>query len=137
MLTAMVVGWKLGGRVEFAPGVVLAVALPFMGVLGAWPLSGLLLSAGLYWFLRGAIQPGALRQHLVLAGRIALTLSAPTVAAGIFEESANQVAASVLAFIGAAVLQQEPTHSCWEGESGSWHRGPRSQRSAVPGWLGY
>lgn len=106
MLTAMVVGWKVGGRVEFAPGVVLAVALPFMGVLGAWPLSGLLLSAGLYSFLRGAIQPDALRQHLVLAGRIALTLSAPAVAAGIFEESANQVAASVLAFIGAAVLQQ-------------------------------
>ncbi|MCR1162681.1 hypothetical protein NEK97_14550 [Paenarthrobacter sp. UW852] len=106
MLTAMVVGWKAGGRVEFAPGVVVAVALPFMGVLGSWALSGLLISAGLYWFLRGAIQPRAFREHLVLAGRIALTLGAPAVAAGIFEESDNRVAASVLAFVGAAVLQQ-------------------------------
>ncbi|MGF6833214.1 hypothetical protein QF015_001383 [Paenarthrobacter sp. TE4293] len=106
MLTTMVAGWKLGHGTEFAPGAVLAASLPFMGMLGAWPVAVLLGSAGVYWFLRAAVRPAALRHQLVLVGRMALTLAAPVVAAGIFEESPDRIRFSLVALVAAAALQQ-------------------------------
>ncbi|WGM19321.1 hypothetical protein QEH68_14980 [Paenarthrobacter sp. OM7] len=106
MVTAMVVGWKLGHGTEFAPGVVLAVSLPFMGLLGAWPVSALLASAALYWSVRAAAHPASFRQPLVLAARIAVTVAAPTAAAGVFAESPDRIALSLVALVAAAGVQQ-------------------------------
>ncbi|MCP1414981.1 hypothetical protein [Paenarthrobacter sp. A20] len=105
MLTAMVVGWKLGHGTEFAAGVVLAVCLPFMGLLGAWPVSALLASAGLFWFLLAAVRPASFRLQLILAGRIALTAAVPAMVAGIFEENPDRIALSLAALLAAAVVQ--------------------------------
>ncbi|MGJ3189037.1 hypothetical protein [Paenarthrobacter sp. FR1] len=106
MLTAMVVGWKLGMGSEFAPAAVLGVALPVVGLLGSWPVSILLASSAVYWGLRATIQPSAHRQHLILAGRIALTLAAPAVAAGVFEGSQQRAVLSLVALVASAVVQQ-------------------------------
>lgn len=106
LATAMAVGWKLGGGVEFAPGVVAAAALPFMGPLGAWPVAVMVGATGLYWFLRAGVRPGTRRPLLVLAGRIFLTLAVPAATAGFLEDAPHRVAFSVVAFIGAAALQQ-------------------------------
>ncbi|WP_159706968.1 hypothetical protein [Arthrobacter sp. 18067] len=106
MVTAMVVGWKLAHGTEFAPGVVLAVSVPFTGLLGAWPVSALLATTGLYWFLLAVVRPASLRSQLVVAGRIALTAAVPAVAAGIFEKSPDRIAFSLVALVAAAVIQQ-------------------------------
>ncbi|MFJ6453635.1 hypothetical protein [Paenarthrobacter sp. NPDC091669] len=106
MVTAMVVGWKLGSGTEFAPGVVLAVSLPFMGLLGAWPVSALLASTALYWSVRAAAHPAAFRQPLVLAARISVTAAVPTAAAGVFAENPDRIAISVVALVAAAAVQQ-------------------------------
>ncbi|WP_311213684.1 MULTISPECIES: hypothetical protein [unclassified Arthrobacter] len=116
MVTAMVVGWKLGHGTEFAPGVVLAVSLPFMGLLGAWPVSGLLASAALYWSVRAAAHPVAFRQPLVLAARIAVTAAVPTAAAGVFVDSPDRIAISLVALVAAAGVQQ--LVSAWLQRSG-------------------
>ncbi|ASN21161.1 hypothetical protein [Arthrobacter sp. YN] len=106
MVTAMVVGWKLGNGTEFAPGVVLAVSLPLMGLLGAWPVSALLASTALYWSVRAAVHPAAFRQPLVLAARIAVTAAVPTAVAGVFADNPDRIALSLVALVAAAAVQQ-------------------------------
>lgn len=106
MLTAMVAGWKLGMGMEFAPAAVLGMGLPFAGLLGSWPVSLLIASAGLYWCLGAMIQPGARRQQLILAGRVALTFAVPAVASGVFEDSQDRAAFSLVALVAAAGVQQ-------------------------------
>ncbi|MET3901606.1 hypothetical protein [Paenarthrobacter sp. 4246] len=106
MVTAMVVGWTLGNGTEFAPGVVLAVSLPFMGLLDAWPMSALLASTALYWSVRAAAHPAAFRQPLVLAARIAVTAAVPTAAAGVFAESPDRIAIALVALVAAAAVQE-------------------------------
>ncbi|MFE4197524.1 hypothetical protein ACFRJ9_16800 [Paenarthrobacter sp. NPDC056912] len=106
MLTAMAVGWKLAHGTEFAPAAVLVVGIPFAGLLGMVPISVLLTSAGLYWFLRAAVQPGDYRQQLVLAGRLALTLAVPAIVASALEESPDRATYSLVALVAAAGVQQ-------------------------------
>ncbi len=106
MVTAMLVGWKLGAGTEFAPAVVLTVALPFMGLLGAWPVSALLASAALYWSVRAAVHPVSFRPVLVLAARTAATAAVPIAVAGIFPDSPDRIAVSLVALVAAAAAQQ-------------------------------
>ncbi|MDR6684903.1 hypothetical protein J2Y41_000450 [Arthrobacter sp. 1088] len=104
--TSMVVGWKLGEGAEFAPAAVLVVAIPFVGLLGAWPVTVLLAVAGLYWFLLGAIRPGPLRHVYVLAGRVALTLAVTVSAAGVFTDHPDRSAYTLFVFVAACAVQQ-------------------------------
>jgi hypothetical protein len=106
MPTAMVLGWKLGQGAEFAPAAVLAVAAPFAGLLGAWPVTGLLAVAALYWFLLGGIKPGPLRHVYVLAGRVAITLAVTALAAGLFTDHADRSSCTLFAFVAACAVQQ-------------------------------
>ncbi|VXC71367.1 conserved membrane hypothetical protein [Arthrobacter sp. 9V] len=106
MLTAMVIGWKLGRGMEFTPAGVLAAAGALGGLLGAWPVSVLLASASLYWFLRALIRPTALRQFFILAGRVALTLAVPVAVAGALTGSSDRTSYSLMTFVVAAAAQQ-------------------------------
>lgn len=106
MLTAMVLGWTLGNGTEFSPAAVLGVSVLLIGLLGAWPVAALLVTAGAYWFLRAVLRPGSLRQHLILAGRIALTAAVPAAVAGVLTEDPVRVAVSVAALVAAAGVQQ-------------------------------
>ncbi|SEI46978.1 hypothetical protein SAMN04487917_101466 [Arthrobacter sp. yr096] len=106
MLTAMVLGWKLGHGTEFAPGAVAVVGIPFIGFLGAWPVSLLLASAGLYWFLRAAVRPADYRLQLIFAGRLAVTLAVPAMVAGALEGHPDRAALTLAAFVAAAGAQQ-------------------------------
>ncbi|MGR0158944.1 hypothetical protein [Paenarthrobacter nitroguajacolicus] len=106
MLTAMVIGWRLGKGMEFAPAGVLGVSGVLGGLLGAWPVSALLASAALYWFLRALVGPAAYRQYLILAGRIALTLAVPTVVAGMLTGNPDRTAYSLVALVAGAAVQQ-------------------------------
>ena len=106
MPTAMVLGWKLGQGAEFAPAAVLVVAAPFVGLLGAWPVTGLLAVAALYWFLLGGIKPGPLRHVYVLAGRVALTLAVTALAAGFFTDHPDRSSYTLFAFVAACAVQQ-------------------------------
>ncbi|ABM09702.1 hypothetical protein [Paenarthrobacter aurescens] len=106
MLTAMVVVWKLGQGMEFAPVAVLGVAGALGGLLGAWTVSALLASAALYWFLRALIRPASYCQYLILAGRIAITLAVPAGVAGIFTGNPDRTAYSLIALVAGASVQQ-------------------------------
>lgn len=106
MLTAMVIGWKLGQGLEFAPAVVLVVGGALGGLLGAWPVSVLLAAAALYWFLRALIRPTAFRQFLILAGRIALTLAVPVAVAGALTGNPDRTSYSLMTFVAVAAGQQ-------------------------------
>ncbi|WP_416416611.1 hypothetical protein [Paenarthrobacter aromaticivorans] len=106
MPTAMVLGWKLGQGAEFAPAAVLVVAAPFVGLLGAWPVTVLLAAAGLYWFLLGAIRPGPIRHGYFLAGRVALTLAVAASAAGVFTDNPGRSSYTLFAFVAACAVQQ-------------------------------
>ncbi|MBT2585832.1 hypothetical protein [Arthrobacter sp. ISL-95] len=106
MLTAMVIGWKLGQGTEFAAAAVLVVGGALGGLLGAWPLSVLLAAAALYWFLLALSRPTAFRQFLILAGRIALTLAVPVAVAGVLTGNPDRTSYSLIAFVAAAAAQQ-------------------------------
>lgn len=106
MPTAMVLGWKLGEGAEFIPAAILVVAAPFVGLLGAWPVTGLLVVAALYWFLLGAIKSRPLRHVYVLAGRVALTLSVTALAAGVFADHPYRSSYTLFAFVAACAVQQ-------------------------------
>ncbi|NWL13641.1 hypothetical protein DM793_20455 [Paenarthrobacter nitroguajacolicus] len=106
MLTAMVVGWKLGQGMEFAPAVVLGVGGALGGLLGAWTVAALLASAALYWFVRATIGPVASRRYLILAGRIALTLAVPAGVAGMMTGNPDRTAYSLIALVAVAAVQQ-------------------------------
>lgn len=106
MLTAMVVGWRLGSGMEFAPAAVLGMGGALGGLLGAWAVSALLASAALYWFLRALARPAVFRQYLIVAGRIALTLAVPTAVAGVLTGSPDRTSYSLLALVAAAAVQQ-------------------------------
>lgn len=106
MLTAMVIGWKLGRGTEFAPAAVLGVAGALGGLLGAWPVSVLLATAALYWFLRALLTPTASRQYLILAGRIALTLAVPMGVAGALTGNPDRTSYALTGLVAAAAAQQ-------------------------------
>ncbi|MCT9869364.1 hypothetical protein [Paenarthrobacter aurescens] len=106
MLTAMVIGWKLGKGMEFAPAAVLGVGGALGGLLGAWPVSALLATAALYWFLLALITPTASRQYLILAGRIALTLAVPVGVAGVLTGHPDRTSYSLMTLVAAAAAQQ-------------------------------
>ena len=106
MLTAMVVGWKLGQGMEFAPAVVLGVGGALGGLLGAWTVAALLASAALYWFVRATIGPVASRRYLILAGRIAFTLAVPAGVAGMMTGNPDRTAYSLIALVAVAAVQQ-------------------------------
>ncbi|MEV7605379.1 hypothetical protein AB0N65_08050 [Paenarthrobacter sp. NPDC089322] len=106
MLSAMVAGWKLGHGAEFSPAAVLGVTIPFVALLGAWPVSLLLLSAAVYWFLRAMVRQAPFHGYLVLAGRISLTGAVPFVVAGLFDGAGDRVAFSLLGLVVAAGIQQ-------------------------------
>jgi hypothetical protein len=106
MLTAMVIGWKLGQGMEFAPAAVLVAGGALGGLLGAWPVSVLLAAASIYWFLRALIRPAAFRQFLILAGRIALTLAVPVAVAGALTGNPDRTLYSLMTFVAAAAAQQ-------------------------------
>ncbi|MFC8040075.1 hypothetical protein ACFUOZ_12030 [Paenarthrobacter sp. NPDC057355] len=105
MLTAMCLGWKLRHGVEFAPAGVLVAALAFSPWLGAWPVTILLISAAIFWFLL-TIATTDYRRQLVFAGRIALTAAAPAAVAAMFENSPDRLTFSLVAFVAASALQQ-------------------------------
>ncbi len=106
MLTAMVIGWKLGRGTEFAPAAVLGVAGALGGLLGAWPVSVLLATAALYWFLWAVLTPTASRQYLVLAGRFALTLAVPMGVAGALTGNPDRTSYALTGLVAAAAAQQ-------------------------------
>ncbi|WP_024817592.1 hypothetical protein [Arthrobacter sp. 31Y] len=106
MLTAMVIGWKLGRGTEFAPAAVLGVAGALGGLLGAWPVSILLATAALYWFVRALLTPTASRQYLILAGRIALTLAVPMGVAGALTGNPDRTSYALTGLVAAAAAQQ-------------------------------
>ncbi|UXM90579.1 hypothetical protein [Paenarthrobacter sp. JL.01a] len=105
MLTAMCLGWKLRHGVEFSPAGVLVAALAFSPWLGAWPITILLISAAIFWFLL-TIATTDYRRQLVFAGRIALTAAAPAAVAAVFESSPDRLTFSLAAFVAASALQQ-------------------------------
>ncbi|KUM36183.1 hypothetical protein [Arthrobacter sp. EpRS71] len=106
MLTAMVIGWKLGRGTEFAPAAVLGVAGALGGLLSAWPVSVLLAAAALYWFLRAFLTPNAFRQYLILAGRVALTLAVPMGVAGALTGNPDKTSYALAGFVAATAAQQ-------------------------------
>lgn len=106
MPTAMVLGWKLGQGAEFAPAAVLVVAAPFVGLLGAWPVTALLGVAAMYWFLRATTQLGELRYFYVLAGRVALTLTVTALAAGVLTDHPDRSSYTMFVFVAACTVQQ-------------------------------
>ncbi|KIA72037.1 hypothetical protein ANMWB30_32130 [Arthrobacter sp. MWB30] len=112
MLTSMVLGWRLArgpvpaAAVLFAPAAVAGTGLVFAVLLGALPVAVLLAAAGSYWLLTALLRPAANRQHLVLAGRIALTAAVPSTVAAIFEHSQERAAYTLLALIAAAAVQE-------------------------------
>ncbi|PRA09830.1 hypothetical protein CQ024_17890, partial [Brevundimonas sp. MYb27] len=106
MLTAMVIGWKLGRGTEFAPAAVLGVAGALGGLLGAWPVSVFLATAALYWFLRALLTPTASRQYLILAGRVALTLAVPMGVAGALTGNPDRTSYALTGLVAAAAAQQ-------------------------------
>ncbi|GAA3282947.1 hypothetical protein [Paenarthrobacter aurescens] len=112
MLTAMVIGWKLGKGMEFAPAAVLVVGGALGGLLGAWPVAAFLAAATLYWFLRALIGSNEYRQFLILAGRIALTLTVPVAVAGALTGNPDRTPYSVLALVAATAAQQLVSAGC-------------------------
>jgi len=106
MLTAMVIGWKLGEGMEFAAAAVLLAVGALGGLLGAWPVSVFLAGTALYWFAKAALSPKASGKLLILAGRMALTLAVPMGVAAALTGSPDRVAFSLLAFVAASAAQQ-------------------------------
>ncbi len=139
MLTAMVVGWKLGQGMEFAPAVVLGgVGGALGGLLGAWTVAALLASAALYWFVRATVGPVASRRYLILAGRIALTLAVPAGVAGMMTGNPDRTAYSLIALVAVAAVQQVVSAGLERGgESACWLRKRLWRASAVPPRLGF
>ncbi|MDI2034566.1 hypothetical protein [Paenarthrobacter nitroguajacolicus] len=113
LLTAMVLGWRLGrGPVSagaamlFAPAAAVGVGLALAFLLGAWPVALVTGTTGCYWFLMAVLSPAVYRQQLVLAARIALTAAAPILVAAIFEGSPDRFAFALLSLVAAAGVQE-------------------------------
>ncbi len=120
MLTSMVLGWRLArepapaaAAVLFAPAAVAGTGLALAVLLGAWPVALLLATAGFYWLVAALLRQTANRQHLVLAGRIALTAAVPATVAAIFEHSPDRFAHTLVALVAAAGLQELGSAVLW------------------------
>ncbi|MBT8159048.1 MULTISPECIES: hypothetical protein [Arthrobacter] len=105
LVCGVLLGWRIGGFAEWLPVIALAVAVPFLDEVGGWTTAALLAFAGGSSFLRAWRSEGVTARSFVLAGRIALSLAVPAVAAGALTESPDRSAAVILALIGAATSQ--------------------------------
>ena len=108
LLTGMALAVGLAGLAEWAPVAALMLAAAFGDRAGGWTPAGLLLLVALFWVLRALPPLENLRQHFVLAARIAGTLAVPAVVAAVTGGGADSELV-LSAFLVALVVQQLAT----------------------------
>ncbi|MFP5368851.1 MAG: hypothetical protein ACLGIS_18875, partial [Actinomycetes bacterium] len=106
VLTGMVLAVRHGAVGEWAPVAALSLAILLADALGAWTLTVLLLAGAVFWLVRSLPAAEPLRLHFVLAGRLALTVAAPTLTAAFVTDDDSRFPAAILALCLALVLQQ-------------------------------
>ncbi|MBB6405865.1 hypothetical protein [Arthrobacter sp. AZCC_0090] len=105
LLCSLILAWKLRGLAEWLPVAAILAAGPFVDELGGAPTAALFAAAGVYWLLRARKPLETKRLVFVLAGRIALTLAVPALAAGLLVDRPDRLAAVILAFLAAVTIQ--------------------------------
>lgn len=106
LATSFVVATRLGGPAEWAPVAALLLAGVLGYALGAWPLAVMLALAFVFWAVRALFAASKLRRNLVLAARLALTLSVPVTVAAVIGTGPDRIITSVFGLLVALVCQQ-------------------------------
>ncbi|MDQ4047539.1 MAG: hypothetical protein M3127_09285, partial [Actinomycetota bacterium] len=106
LLTGMVLAVRHGAAAEWGPVAALCLAILLADALGAWMLTGLLVAGAVFWLARSMPATEPLRLHFVLAGRLALTVAAPTLTAAAVGDVDSRFPAAVLVLCLALGLQQ-------------------------------
>ncbi|WP_457974103.1 hypothetical protein [Arthrobacter sp. D1-17] len=106
LLTGMVLAVRHRAAAEWAPVAALCLGILLADALGAWMLTGLLVAGAVFWLARSMPATEPLRLHFVLAGRLALTVAAPTMTAAAVADDDSRFSAAVLVLCLALVVQQ-------------------------------